>query len=161
MEAPARNVMPLVPLLIIVGAGLMVGGGVGYLIWSPGASNYAVMSTAEEAVRTVKIDDINVTFPSVMIVKAGTIASLTINLTTSLRSNLAYVSVSLALVQNSGIDADTIGTLTTNKYSVTLASYAAETDTINVQPRSTGYAFFDLIVKGKIAGTIALYVVPS
>jgi len=32
---------------------------------------------------------------------------------------------------------------------------------VNFKPSSTGYAFFDLTVNGDLAGTIALYVVPS
>jgi len=153
--------MRWMPLLVFVVAGLMIGVGVGYLMWSPGASNYAVVSTAQEATRTVRVGDITVTFPSVTISKVGSDdSSITIGLT-NLKRDPVYVVVSLALARNSGIDTATISTLTSSSYTVTLASYGTANDTLNIKPTNTGYAFFDLMVRGELAGTIALYVVPS
>jgi len=152
--------MRWMPLLVFVVAGLMIGVGVGYLMWSPGATNYAVVSTSKEATRTVHVDEITVTFPSVTISRAGSDTSLTIGLT-NLKRDPVYVVVSLALARNSGIDTTTISTLTSSSYTVTLASYGTANDILNIRPSSTGYAFFDLMVNGELAGTIALYVVPS
>lgn len=160
LETPVRNVTRWMPILVFVVAGLMIGVGVGYLMWNPAASNYAVVSTAEEATRTVKIHEVTVTFPSVVITKVGTDTTITITLT-NLRREPSYVVVSLALARNSGIDATTISTLTSNSYIITLASYATANDILNIRPQNTGYAFFDLMVDGDLAGTIALYVVPS
>ena len=148
------------PLLVFVIAGLMIGVSVGYLMWNPAATNYALVSTAKEETRTVKVHEITVTFPSVVIAKVGTDASITITLT-NLKREPTYIVVSLALARNNGIDTTTITTLTSNSYIVTLASYATANDTLNIKPQSTGYAFFDLMVQGDLAGTITLYVVPS
>ena len=148
------------PLLVFVIAGLMIGVSVGYLMWNPAATNYALVSTAKEETRTVKVHEITVTFPSVVIAKVGTDASITITLT-NLKREPTYIVVSLALARNNGIDTTTITTLTSNSYIVTLASYATTNDTLNIKPQSTGYAFFDLMVQGDLAGTITLYVVPS
>jgi len=148
------------PLIAIVVAGLLVGVGVGYLVWSPGASNYAVVSTSKEATRTLRLDDLTVTYPSVAFAKPGSDSSLTITLT-NMRRDPVFVTVSLALVRNSGVDTATISALTTNSYTVTLTSYGTGSDIINLKPASTGYAFFDLMVNGELAGSIALYVVPS
>jgi len=148
------------PLLVLVVAGLMIGVGVGYLVWSPGANNYAVVSTAKEATRTVRVGEITVTYPSVAISKVGTDYSLTIGLTNQ-RRDFVYAAVSLAIARNSGIDTATISALTGTAYTVTLAAYGTANDVLNIKPSSTGYAFFDLMVNGELAGTIALYVVPS
>ncbi len=160
METPVRNVPRWMPIIVFVVAGLMVGVSVGYLMWNPAASNYAVVSTANDATRTVKIHEVTVTFPSVVITKVGTDTSITIVLT-NMRRELSYVVVSLALARNSGIDQTTISSLTSNYYTVTLASYASANDILNIKPQGTGYAFFDLMIDGDFAGTIALYVVPS
>jgi len=160
VEAPVKQVMRSMPLLAFVFAGLLIGVSVGYLMWSPGAANYGVVSTSKEATRTVRVDDITVTFPSVTIAKAGGDASITIGLT-NLKGYPVYAVVSLALARNSGIDTTTVSTLTSSSYTVTLASYGTANDILNIRPSSTGYAFFDLMVKGELAGTIALYVVPS
>jgi len=160
VEAPIKQVMRWMPLLVFVVAGLLIGVGVGYLMWSPGAANYGVVSTAKEATRTVRVGEVSVTFPSVTISKAGGDASITIGLT-NLKRDPVYVVVSLALARNSGIDTTTVSTLTSSSYTVTLASYGTGSDILNIRPTSTGYAFFDLMVNGDLAGTIALYVVPS
>jgi len=160
VEAPVKQVMRWMPLLVFVVAGLIIGVGVGFLMWSPGAANYGVVSTAKEATRTVKVGDVTVSYPSVTISKAGSEASITIGLT-NLKREPVYVVVSLALARNSGIDTTTISTLTSSSYTVTLASYGAGSDILNIRPTSTGYAFFDLMVNGELAGTIALYVVPT
>jgi len=160
MQPQVQQAMRWMPLLVLAVAGLMVGVGVGYLVWSPGAFNYGVVSTAEEATRTVKIHQLTVTFPSATFAKAGRDASMTITIT-NLRSEPDYIGVSLVLARNNGVDTATISTITTNPYAVTLASYGSASDVINIKPSSTGYAFFDLIVDGELAGTIALYVVPS
>lgn len=125
---------------------------------SRGASG--VVSSSKEATRTVRIDDITVTLPSVTISKAGGDASITIGLT-NLRGYPVNVVVSLALSRNSGIDTTTVSALTSSSYTITLASYGTASDILNIKPSSTGYAFFDLMVNGQLAGTIALYVVPS
>lgn len=160
MEAPIRQVMRWMPLLVFVVAGLIVGLGVGYLMWSPGAINFGVVSTAKEATRTVRIDDVTVTFPSVTISRVGSDTSITIGVT-NLKRDAVYVVVSLALARNSGIDTTTISSLTSSSYTVTLASYGTGSDILNIRPTSTGYAFFDLMVNGELAGTISLYVVPT
>lgn len=160
MEAPAKLVMRWMPLLVFIFAGLLIGVSVGYLVWSPGAANYGVVSASQEATRTVRVGDITATFPSVTISKAGGDASITIGLT-NLRGNPVYVAVSLALARNSGIDTTTVSTLTSSPYTITLASYGTASDILNIRPSSTGYAFFDLMVNGQLAGTIALYTVPS
>jgi len=160
VEAPVKQVMRWMPLVVFVVTGLLIGVGVGYLMWSPGAADYGVVSTAKEATRTVRVGEITVTFPSVTISKVGSDASINIGLT-NLRREPLYVVVSLALARNSGIDTTTISTLTSSSYTVTLASYGTGSDILNIRPSSTGYAFFDLMVNGELAGTIALYVVPS
>jgi len=160
VEAPIRQVMRWMPLLVFVVAGLIVGLGVGYLMWSPGAINFGVVSTAKEATRTVRIDDVTVTFPSVTISRVGSDTSITIGVT-NLKRDAVYVVVSLALARNSGIDTTTISSLTSSSYTVTLASYGTGSDILNIRPTSTGYAFFDLMVNGELAGTISLYVVPT
>jgi len=160
VEAQVQRVIRWMPLLVFVVAGLGIGVGVGYLMWSPGATNYAIVSTAKEATRTVRVGDITVTFPSVTICRTGSDTSITIGLT-NLKREPVYVVVSLALARNSGIDTNTISTLTGSSYTVTLASYGTASDIRNIRPSSNGYAFFDLIVNGDFAGTIALYVVPS
>jgi hypothetical protein len=160
LETPVKNVTRWMPILVFVIAGLMVGVSVGYLMWNPAASNYAVVSTAKDATRTVKIHEVTVTYPSVVITKVGTDTSITITLT-NMRREPSYVVVSLALARNSGIDATTISALTSSSYTITLASYATANDILNIKPQGTGYAFFDLMVDGDFAGTIALYVVPS
>jgi len=160
VQAQIQRFSGFLPLIILVVAGLLIGAGVGYLVWSPGAANFGVVSSSKEATRTVRVNDLSVTFPSVVIVKSGADASLTIGLT-NLRRDPVYVVVSLALVRNSGIDSATITILTGNPYIMTLASYGSANDLVNFKPSSTGYAFFDLTVNGDLAGTIALYVVPS
>jgi hypothetical protein len=147
-------------MIALVFAGLFIGVSVGNLMWSPAAANYAVVSTAKEATRTVRVNDISVTFPSVSIVRAGGDASIAIELT-NLRREPVYAAVSLALVRNSGIDPITISTLTRSPHTVTLASYGTSSDFLNIKPSTTGYAFFDLMVNGEFAGDVALYVVPS
>jgi hypothetical protein len=151
--------MPLTLLLVFLVAASVIGIGAGYMIWSAGASNYAVISKAKEELRTSRIHDISVTYPTVIIAKAGQENSITIGLT-NLDDDPEYVAVSLALASNNGIDTSTISTLT-NVYTVTLASYGTVNHTLNMNPSTTGYAFFDLIVKGKLVGTVTLYVVPS
>jgi hypothetical protein len=155
-----KLVMRWMPLLVLVVAGLLIGVSVGYLMWSPGAANYGVVSQSKEATRTVRVGDVTVTFPSVTISKVGGDASMTIGLT-NLRGYPVYVAVSLALSRNSGVDTTTISTLTSTPYTITLASYGTASDILNIKPSSTGYAFFDLMVNGGLAGTIALYSVPS
>ncbi len=150
----------LLPLMVFVVAGLLIGVGVGYLMWSPGAANYGIVSSSKEATRTVKVGDISVTFPSVMIVKYGADSSLTIGVT-NLKNDPKYVAVSLALASNNGIDSTTVSALTGSSYRVAMASYGSANDLISFKPSSTGYAFFDLSINGDLAGAIALYVVPS
>ena len=160
MQPQMQQMTRWMPLVVIIVAGLLVGVGVGYLIWSPGASNYAVVSTSKEATRTVRVDDFTVTYPSVAFAKPGSDSSLTITLT-NMRSYSVFATVSLALVRNSGIDTATISALTTDSYTVTLTSYGTGSDIISFKPTSTGYAFFDAMVNGDLAGSIAVYVVPS
>lgn len=160
MQPQVQQTMRWMPLLVLIVAGLMIGVSVGYLVWSPGAANYGVVSTAEEAMRTVKIHELTATFPSATFAKVGSDSSITITIT-NLRREPDYVGVSLALARNNGVDTTTISTITASPYIVTLASYGSANDIINIKPSSTGYAFFDLIVDGELAGTIALYVVPS
>ncbi len=160
MQAQVRQFPWLLPLFVFVAAGLLIGVGVGYLMWSPGAANFGVVSTSEEATRTVRVDDISVTFPSVTIVKSGTDSTITIGVS-NVRRDPTYAVVSLALVRNSGIDTATISALASSSYTVTLAAFGSSSDVISFEPSSTGYAFFDLMVNGHLAGTVALYVVPS
>jgi len=160
VQAQIQRFAGFFPLIIFVVAGLLVGAGVGYLMWSPGAANFGVVSSSKEATRTVRVGEVSVTFSSVVIVKSGADSTSTIGLT-NLKKDPIYVAVSLALVRNSGIDSATITVLTGSSYKVTLASYGSASDLINFKPASTGYAFFDLMVNGDLAGTIALYVVPS
>jgi len=147
-------------LIVFVVAGLLVGAAVGYLMWSPGAANFGVVSSSKEATRTVRVGDVSVTFPSIVIVKSGADSSLTIGLT-NLKKDPIYVAVSLALVRNSGIDSATVSGLTSSPYIITLASYGSANDLVSFKPSSNGYAFFDLMVNGDLAGTVAFYVVPS
>lgn len=160
MQAQMQRFGWLLPLVVFIVAGLLIGVGVGYLMWSPGASNFGVVSSSKEATRTVRVEDLSVTFPSVVITKSGVDSSVNIGVT-NLERDPTYVVVSLALVRNSGVDGATISVLTGSSYTVTLASYGSANDSISFKPTSTGYAFFDLMVKGHLAGTIALYVVPS
>lgn len=160
VEAQIQRFGWLMPLVVFVVAGLLIGVGVGYLVWSPGATNFGVVSASKEATRTVRVGDISVTFPSVVIVKSGVDSTLTIGVT-NLKNYPKYVAVSLSLVRNNGIDNPTISALTSSSYIVTLASYGVANDMISFQPSSTGYAFFDLTVNGDLAGSTTLYVVPS
>jgi len=160
VQAQIQRLGWFLPLVVFIIAGLLIGVGVGYLVWSPGAANFGVVSSSKEATRTVRVDDISVTFPSVAIVKSGADSSVTIGVT-NLKRDPIYVAVSLALIRNSGIDSSTISVLTGSSYAVTLAAYGSSNDMINFRPSSTGYAFLDLMVNGDLAGTIALYVVPS
>lgn len=160
MQPQAQQAMRWMPLIALAVGGLLVGLSVGYLLWSPGAANYGVVSTAKEATRTVKIHELTVVFPSATFAKVGSDSSITITIT-NLRVIPDYVGVSLALARNNGVDTTTVSAMTANPYTVTLASYGSASDIINIKPSSTGYAFFDLIVDGELAGTIALYVVPS
>lgn len=160
MQTQLRQFPWLVPLVIFVAAGLLIGVGVGYLVWSPGATNFGIVSTSKEAARTVRVDDVSVTFPSVTIVTSGSDSTMTVGVS-NVRREPVYVVVSLALVRNSGIDTTTISTLTSSSYTVTLAAYGSSSDVLSFKPLSTGYAFFDLMVNGHLAGTLALYVVPS
>jgi len=146
--------------MVFVAAGLLIGVAVGYLVWSPGAANFGVVSSSKEASRTVRVGDVSVTFPSTVIVKVGSDSSVTVGLT-NLKRDPIYVVVSLALVRNSGIDGATVSDLTGTPYTVTLASYGSANDVINLKPSSTGYAYFDLNVNGDLAGTMAVYVVPA
>lgn len=160
MQPQAQQAMRWMPLLALAVVGLIVGVSVGYLLWSPGAANYGVVSTAKEATRTVRIHELSVTFPSATFAKVGSDTSITITIT-NLRGSPDYAWISLALARNNGVDPITISTITTNSYTVTMASYGSANHIINTKPSSTGYAFFDLIVDGELAGTMALYVVPS
>lgn len=160
MQTQIRQFPWLLPLVVFVVAGLLIGVGVGYLMWSPGAANFGVVSTSKEAARTVRVDDVSVTFPSVTIVKSGVDSTITVSLS-NMRRDPTYAAVSLALVRNSGIDVATISGLTGNSYTVTLAGFGASNDVLSFKPSSTGYAFFDLVVNGHLTGTVALYVVPS
>jgi hypothetical protein len=160
MQTQFRKFSWLLPLVVLIAAGLLIGVGVGYLLWSPGAANFGVVSTSKEATRTVRVNDVSTTFPSVIIAKSGADSSMTIGIT-NLRGYPIHVTISLALVRNSGIDSNTVSVLTGSSYTVTLASYGTSNDIINLRPSSNGYAFFDIIVNGDLAGTTALYVVPS
>lgn len=147
-------------MVVFIVAGLLIGVSIGYLMWNPGFSNFGVVSSSKEATRTVRVHSLSVTFPSVVIAKSGADYSLTIALT-NLRSEPVYVALSMALISNSGIDSATVSVLTSSSYSITLASYGSANDVINFKPTSTGYAFFDLMVSGDLAGTTTVYVVPS
>lgn len=160
MQAQMQRYGWMLPLVVFIAAGLLIGVSIGYLMWNPGFSNFGVVSSSKEATRTVRLDHISVTFPSVVFAKSGAESTLTIVLT-NLRSDPIYATVSFALVRNSGIDSATVSALTSSSYSVRLASYGSASDLINFRPSSTGYAFFDLIVNGDLAGTIPLYVVPT
>ena len=160
MQPQAQQAMRWIPLLALAVVGLMIGVGVGYMLWSPGAANYGVVSTADESTRTVSIHQLTVTFPSAIFTKVGSDSAINITVT-NLRSEPAYIGGSLALARNNGVDAATISTITGDLPTLTMASYGSASEIINIKPSSTGYAFFDLTVDGKLAGTIALYVVPS
>ncbi len=160
VQAQMQRLGWFLPLVVFIVAGLLIGVGVGYLMWSPGAANFGVVSSSKEATRTVKVNDISVTFPSVVIAKSGADSSVAVGLT-NLKRDPVYVAVSLALVRNSGIDSGTISSLASTPYAITLASYGSANDIISFKPSATGYAFFDLVVNGHLAGTIAIYVVPS
>lgn len=147
-------------LILLLVAGSVIGVGMGYIIWSPGAANYSVISQSKEATRTVRIEDISVTFPSVIISKAGEDSSRTIEIT-NLDKDPRYVVVSLSLVRSSGVDSTTISALTGNPYKVTIAAYGSAKDVLSFKPSSNGYAIFDLTVNGELAGSITLYVVSS
>ncbi|MBE0512212.1 hypothetical protein IBX38_04085 [Candidatus Bathyarchaeota archaeon] len=132
----------------------------GYIIWSPGAANYSVIAQSKEATRTVRIGDISITYPSVIICKAGEESSRTIEIS-NLDNDPKYVVVSLSLVRSSGVDSTTISALTGNPYRITLAAYGSVKDTLSFNPSSKGYAIFDITVNEKLAGSITLYVVSS
>jgi len=149
-----------VPLILLLMGGLLIGVVAGYIIWSPRAANYSVISQAKEATRTVSIGDISVTFPSVIICKSGEESSRTIEIT-NLHKDAKYVVVSLALVRSGGVDSATISALTGEPYKVTIAAYGSVQDVLSFKPSSNGYAIFDLTVNGELAGSINLYVVSS
>ena len=145
-------------LLLVVGS--VIGVAMGYMIWNPGAANYSVISKSEEATRTVRLGDISVIYPPVVISKAGEESSITIEI--SNRDNdPEYVVISLSLVRASGVDSTTISALTRNPYIVTLAAYGSAKDILSFKPSSRGYAIFDISVDEKVAGSITLYVVSS
>lgn len=132
----------------------------GYLIWNPGASNYSIISESEEATRTTRLRNIQVTYPSVLICKKGEGSSFGIEIS-NFDNDPEYVVVSLSLVRSSGVDSTTISDITATPYRATLAAYGSTTDILNFTPTSKGYAIFDLNVKGELAGSITLYIVSS
>lgn len=148
------------PLIILLVVGSVIGVGMGYIIWSPGAANYSVISQSKEATRTVRIEDISVTFPSIIICKSGEDSSRTIEIS-NLDKDPKYVVVSLSLVRSSGVDSTTISALTGSPYKVTIAAYGSAKDILSFKPSSNGYALFDITVNGELAGSITLYVVSS
>ncbi len=148
----------LLILLLVVGS--VIGVAMGYLIWNPGAANYSVISKSEEATRTVRLEDISVAYPSVVICKAGEDSSMTIEIS-NFDNDPEYVVVTLSLVRSSGIDSTTISAITGNPYRATLAAYGSATNILSFKPSSKGYAIFDITVKGELAGSITLYVVSS
>jgi len=160
MQAQMQRFSWLLPIVVFVVAGLLIGVGVGYFMWSPGAANFGIVSSSREATRTVRVGDVSVTFPSIVIAKSESDATLTIGVT-SVKKDPVYVVISMALVRNTGIDSATVLALTGSSYAVTLASYGSANDVIRFKSSSTGYAFFDLMVNGDLAGSIPLYVVPS
>lgn len=147
-------------LILILVAGSVIGVSMGYVIWSPGAANYSIVSQSEEATRTVRIEDLSVTFPSVTIYKAGEDSSITIEIS-NLDNDPKHVVISLGLVRSSGVDGTTISALTGSPYKVGIAAYGSATDTLSFKPSSKGYAIFDVTVNGKLAGSTTLYVVSS
>jgi hypothetical protein len=152
--------MRWIPLLVLAVVGLTLGVGIGYLVWSPGASNYGVVSTANEETRTVWIHQLTVTFPSAVFAKVGSDSSITITVE-NMRPTTDFISVSLALARNNGVDAATISAIATDPYTLTVPSFGTANHVDNFKPSSTGYAIFDLTINGELAGTIILYVVPS
>jgi hypothetical protein len=160
MQPKPQRAPRWMPLLALAAIGLLVGVGLGYLVWGPGAADYGVVSGSKVATRTARVGGFSVTFPSAVFAKAGNDTSIPITIT-NLRGVPASAGISLALASNSGIDTATISTLTANPYVVTLAAYGGTNYVIASKPSGTGYAFFDLIVDGESAGSIALYVVPT
>jgi len=152
--------MRWIPLLVLALVGLILGVGVGYLVWSPGASNYGVVSTANEETRTVWIHQMTVTYSSAVFAKAGSDSSINITLT-NVRPITDFIVVSLELARNNGVDATTISAIATDPYTMTLPSFGTASHVANFKPSNTGYALFDLTINGELAGTITLYVVPS
>ncbi len=160
MQPQGQQVMRWMPLLVLAIIGLMLGVGVGYLVWSPGASNYGVVSTANEATRTVWINQLTVTFPHAVFAKVGSDSSINVTVENK-QPILDFAIVSLTLARNNGVDTTTVNAMATDPYTLTLTSFGTASHIANFRPTSTGYAFFDLTVDGELAGTIALYVVPS
>lgn len=151
---------PFVLLMILLAVGSVLGIGLGYILWNPGATNYSVISTSEDATRTARFGDLTVTFPSVLICKAGEESSITIEVS-NLDDAPEYVIISLSIVRSSGVDSGTISAITSRTYRATLAAYGSATYVLSFEPVANGYAIFDVAVKGELAGSITLYVVAS
>ncbi len=148
-------------LMTFLAVGAILGVAFGFMIWNPGATNYSIISASEEAVRTVKIGDISLTYPSVLICKVGEESSISIEIS-NLDNDIEYnIFLSLNVVRSNGVDSKTISDIIGNPYRVTLAAYGSATSVLNFEPSDNGYAIFDLNVRGELAGTITLYIVSS
>lgn len=158
MERRQFGNFSLLILLLVVGS--VIGVAMGYMIWNPGASNYSVIAKSEDATRTARIRDIQVTFPSVVICKPGEDAAIAMEIS-NMNDEPELVVVSLSLVRSSGVDSKTINDVTSDPYRATLAAYGSATNIISFNPSAKGYAIFDLTLRGELAGSITLYVVSS
>jgi hypothetical protein len=157
VQNPGQSKPFMIMFVMFVAFASILGAVLGYVIWGSGATNYSLMSRSNEATRTVTVDHLSVTFPSVIVCKAesSTIDIVIIN-------HLAYpsyVTLSLSLVRNGGVDTSTINALTGSPHAVTLAAYETATEQLTLNPSALGYAIFDLRVDGELTGSIALYVV--
>jgi hypothetical protein len=148
----------IIIIIVFVAAAAFLGALLGYILWGPGAANYSVMSQSNEATRTATVGSFSVTFPSVIVCKAGEISTRNIVIN-NLDDVPRYATVNLNLVQSGGVDSITISTLTGSPYDVTLAGYGSVTDELSLKPSAQGYAIFDVRVNGELLGSIALYVV--
>ena len=157
-QSPNQLRQLAVIIIVFVAGAAILGAFLGYILWGPGAANYSVMSQSDEATRTATVGSVSVTFPSVIVCKAGETSTRDIVIN-NLDNIPRYVAVNLNLVRSSGVDSTTISTLTSSPYGVTVAGYGSVIEELSLNPSAHGYAIFDIRVNGDLLGNIALYVV--
>jgi len=145
------------PLLVVLVMGAGVGFAAGHTLWSPDATSYSTVTQSSEDIRTARVGDVAVQFPTVLVATVGDPSTLTIDIA-NLDDGPRYAVLSLSLVHSSTIDGDTISALTAHPFQTTLAGYGSTSYSLDFEPSSPGYAVFDVHVREKTVGSIVLYV---
>ena len=145
------------PLLVVLVMGAGIGFAVGHTLWSPDATNYYTVTQSSEEIRTARVGDVAVQFPTVLLAIVGEPSTLTIDIA-NLDDGPHYVVLSISLVHSSTVDSDTISALTAHLFQTTIAGYGSTSYSLSFEPSSPGYAVFDVNVREKTVGSIVLYV---